>query len=487
MNEEAELLTDPRDSLGLKLPEPEVSDRAPWADDVLHREQIAARLTNLIRHQSLPFTISIHGQWGTGKTFMLKRWQQELENHGFKAIYFNAWEDDFCDDPLLAIIGQLSEYLRKNDTNRLKKILKKVRRNAVPLLRANVNSLLLRHLGLTVETGTVKNDGIDLVGEYLGQARTKGTLKKSLSEMAEAVSKDSEYPLVFIIDELDRCRPTFAIELLERVKHIFDVPNMVFVLGINRDELCKALQSIYGEIDADVYLRRFFDMEFILPEFDCTQFSKHLIKRFNLTEYFASLSESARNTIHLEEFRLLDEYFPALWSRLGLSLRDVDYCVRSMALVGKDLKPRHKMFPWLLGLLITLRLRNVNLYRRLIQGNGWGSEVMDYLDKILPVESIDDELSFTLDLVEAYLYLADRRDSFPKTDDSTATAQLRLLYNGSELTHPEYLSKRVKEGNKHRLVRILEVIDSESRMRFPVNVFHHLSQLIDLQQRELRR
>ena len=72
--------------------------------------------------------------------------------------------------------------------------------------------------------------------------------------------------MVFIIDELDRCRPTFAIELLERVKHIFDVPNLVFAFGINRDELCSSLQSIYGNIDADVYLRRFFDMEFTLPQ-----------------------------------------------------------------------------------------------------------------------------------------------------------------------------------------------------------------------------
>ena len=67
--------------------------------------------------------------------------------------------------------------------------------------------------------------------------------------------------MVFIIDELDRCRPTFAIELLERVKHIFDVPNIVFVFGINREELTKSLRSVYGEIEAEEYLRRFFDME----------------------------------------------------------------------------------------------------------------------------------------------------------------------------------------------------------------------------------
>ena len=74
---------------------------------------IADRLTNLARNQSAPFVISIHGYWGTGKTFMLKRWQKDLERQDFKAIYLNAWEDDFGDDPLLAIIGQLSEYLKE--------------------------------------------------------------------------------------------------------------------------------------------------------------------------------------------------------------------------------------------------------------------------------------------------------------------------------------------------------------------------------------
>ncbi len=113
MSEEAKSPTDPRDALRLKLTEPNVSAEQPWADDVLGREQIASRLTNLIRNQSLPFVISIHGQWGTGKTFLLKRWQKDLENRGFKAIYFNAWEDDFCDDPLLAILGQMSETFKE--------------------------------------------------------------------------------------------------------------------------------------------------------------------------------------------------------------------------------------------------------------------------------------------------------------------------------------------------------------------------------------
>ena len=107
--------------------------------------------------------------------------------------------------------------------------------------------------------------------------------------MAGKVRDETGHPMVFIIDELDRCRPTFAIELLERVKHIFDVPNLVFVFGINRDELCTSLQSIYGEIDASVYLRRFFDMEFTLQEVDSAKFSRHLMQKFGVDTFLRRL------------------------------------------------------------------------------------------------------------------------------------------------------------------------------------------------------
>ena len=51
-----------------------------------------------------------------------------------------------------------------------------------------------------------------------------------------------------------------------------DIPGVVFVLGINRDELCKAVQYTNGQIDASTYLQRFFDFEFNLPEADPRRF-----------------------------------------------------------------------------------------------------------------------------------------------------------------------------------------------------------------------
>ena len=482
MSQENQTPIDPRGELRLKLTEPDVSAEEPWGDDVLERAQIAAKLTNLIRDQSAPFAISIHGYWGTGKTFTLKRWQKDLENQGLMAIYFNAWEDDFCDDPLLAIIGQLDSHFKEGV---FRTIADRIRETALPLLWRNALGVLNKTTGLTLEAG--QTGQMNLVAEYLKQRETKDELKDALEQLSTKVVEETGQPLIFIIDELDRCRPTFAVELLERVKHIFDVPNMVFVFGINRDELCSSLQSIYGTIDADVYLRRFFDMEFTLPEVDSEKFGRHLMQRFGLGEFFGELSRNASNRVHSEDFGVLVNYFPALWGRLGLSLRDIDYCVRLIALVGTNLELRNFMHPWLLGLLISLKLKNLALYRQFIQGQCLASQVMDYLDTILPTQGPDDRLVGTLDEIEVELYLAEAVSSHTTSREATPRTQLELIQQGKEPSHPEYLSKRTGSSDAQRAGRLISMFQSDRRWPFPAISVSYLANLIDLHQKLVRR
>ena len=97
----------------LKIEEQDHDPKNPWGDDKLDRKEIAKRLTSIVRGQETPFVITVDGRWGTGKTFLLKRWRQDLENQGWQAIYYNAWEDDFAGDPLLSITGRLSEHFEK--------------------------------------------------------------------------------------------------------------------------------------------------------------------------------------------------------------------------------------------------------------------------------------------------------------------------------------------------------------------------------------
>lgn len=497
MSEEPTAPADPRDLSSLKLLEAEVSTDDPWGDDKLGREGIAQRLTAIVSGQTSPFVISLHGAWGTGKTFMLKRWQKELEGKHkadgpkYKAIYFNAWEDDFCDDPLLAIIGQLSDYFKDSG---LKAKALEIAKIAIPLLGRNIKSVLQHGTGTTFDTSGLESRQQKLLEEYIDQRKTKDELKQGLSELADEVVKETGQPLVFIIDELDRCRPTFTIELLERVKHIFDVPHIVFLLGINKDELCKSLKSVYGEIDADTYLRRFFDMEFTLPPVNSESFGKHLIERYKLRHFFNDLSTKAGDRVHSEDINTIDEFFPGLWGRLNLTLRDIDYCVRLIALVGRNIKIRHYMVSYLLGLLVTLKFKSPQLYRRYIHGECLGSEVMDFFySSALPMEP-SGHWTDPLIRCEIFVYFADNRESvhlYPSATlpEAPALEQLQLLHDGKPLTHPQYLAKRTKQepAGSGRLMYLIRDLDALSRFRvglggpiFPANALAYVANLIEL-------
>ena len=99
---------------------------------------------------------------------------------------------------------------------------------ALPLIRENALGVLKSTTGITLKVNHEEKGKAAFLDAYLEQKAARDNLKNHLTKLSSKVTENSGQPLVFIIDELDRCRPTFAIELLERVKHIFDIPNMVF-------------------------------------------------------------------------------------------------------------------------------------------------------------------------------------------------------------------------------------------------------------------
>ena len=101
--------------------------------------------------------------------------------------------------------------------------------------------------------------------------------------MTLAQSKENR-PLIVVIDELDRCRPSYAVELLEVAKHLFAVDHIVFVLAVNRSELAHSIRALYGSgFDAEGYLRRFFDVDFRLPAPDRDSLSMRSSMGYGLT------------------------------------------------------------------------------------------------------------------------------------------------------------------------------------------------------------
>ena len=309
--------------------------------------------------------------------------------------------------------------------------------------------------------------GENLLEDYLNARASKDELKKGLKKLSEAVFEETQHPLVFIIDELDRCRPTFAIELLERVKHIFDVPYLVFVFGINRDELCKSLSSIYGEINTDVYLRRFFDFEFQLQEVDSQAFAAHLIDQFQLGEAFQSLDnalDGAKPSWSYPGFKHSNDYdnfkaiVPKLWSALGLSLRDMDYGIRLLALLAKNLRPGSFSHPFLLAVMVALRFRKPEYYRQLKEGHFRASEFMDYFHAAVRQNPLQEELVSGLDRIEGLLYCFDDANDQRQNPGELALEELRKVRSASPNTSFSVISRRSQNADQYQLREMEQAI-----------------------------
>ena len=452
----------------LKIEEQDPDPKKPWSDDKLGCQEIADRLTGIVRGQEAPFVISVDGRWGTGKTFLLKRWAQDLQNQGFEAIYFNAWEDDFNDDPLLAIVGQLSEHFDEGAADRI----------ARTLAHAALNIVAKRLAGMKVDELTPER----LLDDYHEQQRTKRAVKDGLAQLGHRVRDDTGQPLIFIIDELDRCRPTFAIELLERVKHIFDVKNIVFVFGINRSELTKSLESVYGKIEAGEYLRRFFDMEFVLSAPDPLPFCRHLLTSYGLDAFFSNLSDSQNDDSYFREFRGVADMLPFILGTMGMSLHDMDYCVRLLSLATRDMRPGQFRYAELFTVLIAVKITNQDLYRRFVDGTARGADVINYMNTRRGSRDVgppyrSQVAGAEIDGVEAILYCAD--------GGGVVSRQIDALLNGWPLDNRQYLAEhhlRLDKGrdvDKQQLDQLKATVRGCENRNYP-GVLAALAQRIDI-------
>lgn len=430
----------------MKLTELQLDKENPWNDDRLNRKSIADALTKLLAEESNPFVISLNGNWGTGKTFLLKRWQAQLRIDGFNSIYFNAWEDDYCGDPLVAIIGQLweksqdpEEFLQKSDLTRIAESLKEA---AKPLLiNTTFNALKIMSGGFVdIDPEMLKSTSERAIDDYSNLRAQKNNLVEHLKKLANKVRGTTHHPLVFIIDELDRCRPTFAIETLERLKHIFNIENLVFVLGVDRRQLSSCIRSVYGDIDVDGYLRRFFDMEFALPEADSMGYCKILMQQYALKDHLDEIPGDGRTCG--SPYHILTKISSKLCEYSSMSLRDIQYYVRTLAFVARNINNEYAN-PILLAILLFLRLKNPELYRNYVDQKCRPAKVLDFIEPLFlsrrAVKSYDDTRSLLND-IRRTLYATDGIKSQP---DRIMT-QIKLWSEDKESTSTDALSEATK-------------------------------------------
>lgn len=305
-----------------------------WEGDLLERKEEAQLFINYIesvsqrpnvREDVSSFTISVDAGYGEGKTYFLKRVAEQMKlNH--PVAFVDAWRDDLADEPLTALVVTLQDALGdliesnpkieekwetiKSKGGSIAKIVGKGVATKVAskvIGRAGVEALVELQNDATDDDKKEVKEAVDAtinnMAEALGvkepaelmQSRIKDfkagqeaidDFKKSLSSLIDVLRKDGpDASIVIIIDELDRCRPTYAVKLLEEIKHLFDVEGLVFVFGINGEQLGHSLAGAYGaNFDGKAYLSRFINREYRLKLPSKVNFISNLIERFSIND-----------------------------------------------------------------------------------------------------------------------------------------------------------------------------------------------------------
>lgn len=247
--------------------------------DILNRDEFINRviqLVNLISSNKGNMTFAINGAWGCGKTFVLEEIERRLSDDEYKkylVIHYNCWQYDYYDEPLVALVSVLLDYLKKT-----KKVSPKKREKVATVAKQLGKAAFIvgahyienkTGLDFGKEADAVTNifDGIDEAlkvndREFDKNLSLKDTLEKLKNELAKVLK---EKTLIFCVDELDRCLPEYAIKVLERLHHFTEgLPNTITILAVDKNRLENTVTSIFGKDNATDYLKKFVRFELSL-------------------------------------------------------------------------------------------------------------------------------------------------------------------------------------------------------------------------------
>lgn len=333
----------------------------PFENCILDREKYADNLTEIIKNYSEGFVLSVNNKWGEGKTTFVKMWHQKLLKEKFETVFFNAWENDINQDALIAILGEIAKKVNSKTDEVLKNVLIKGSRiftKTLPLIAKKIGTRVVGKEGIEdlieIAFETISGSFEKNVENYKKQQEGIDHFKTALKDFA--IKKGNGKPLLIFIDELDRCKPDYAIDVLEKIKHFFNVPNIVFVLSIDKSQLANAVRGYYGsdKIDGDEYLRKFIDFEFSLPVNSNHEYIDFLYERLNFDAFFGQGRQEY--LVFANDKRYFLEFSKIFSENLNLTPRELLQLFGKIRMVLFAFKTDELVFPTVVFFLVYLKI-----------------------------------------------------------------------------------------------------------------------------------
>lgn len=364
-------------------------------------------------------SIALDAKWGEGKTFFVKQAKLILDaynDYGYDdtahglldtdkgkkikdifnrvypdyvvppmiTVYYDAWEHDNDEDPVLSLVDSIIESGIVNlDDERFKGMLTKTIPHLINLVEA-VSKIPV--YSITKELTKIVNSkgALSAIDEFVASQKNNREIKTLINDFFDSISNERENGIIIFIDELDRCKPLYAVKLLERIKHYFSNDKIKFIFAINKEETQHTIKCVYGQgYDGARYLDRFFDYSITLPNYD----------KAKLYNYILGESPN-RDNLCIEE---VSENF-------GLSIRELIKLKSICKIALTDLHGNRyrnsfyyddylKNSYLLIFLMVGLRMYNVSEYNLFISGNGFDI-YKKYVTKMSRLKKLYEEVFF---------------------------------------------------------------------------------------------
>lgn len=307
--------------------------------DIFQRKHFGENLTSLIENVDDELVVALDAAWGEGKTTFVKMWRGMLKSKGIKSIYFDAYKNDFLEDPFLALVGEIYALIDSENENESKELFKEKIVSTLKIfgrasVRVGMRAITAGVLDDTIiEDAGAEQETAGMIDEFIANRldaiqidrKTIDGFKDTLESIASEIGEGKK--IVLIVDELDRCKPSFALDLIEKIKHVLSVPGVVFVLVLNRDQMEEIVKSTYGlDIDSSTYLQKFIHLWTGLPKrserhlSDSKKYLQNCLERMD----FKVRTRSQQTGIELYE-ELVEFY--------NLSLREIERSLSNFAVI----------------------------------------------------------------------------------------------------------------------------------------------------------
>ena len=401
----------------------QINQENPFEKDLLNRKQQIENLSKVVQNIEGGFTLSINADWGYGKTTFVKMWEASLQNEGYMTVYFNAWESDFVADPMMALIDGLRSGFDSQDLPQEK--LQKL--SAFwDVMIGIVKILPFGHAQLIGGVAEITKNGVckllkdkNHFQQHQSYKQLVTDFRKQLSLVAHEISGEKQ--LIVFIDELDRCCPDYAVQMFERIKHFFEVENIIFVISIDKGVICKSIKAVYGglEIDTEAYLRRFIDLEYDLPEPRVKDFIDAQFEQKGLAIYFTNYEDYTHKTYTGDdrEVTLRIALSDCLQAK-SKSLRDIEKYFNRLGVILSSKDLQHKYCD-ITSYLLYLYMFHRDIYDHLRQVDLEVKDMWMIIQEQINSTTVDERsepfrryMGMVIGTFAAYIDLVDRKDGY---------------------------------------------------------------------------